>query len=79
MARMAAEFAFVNLFCYLCIMKQLLLSLSLVLLVACMTACRATRTITITATSVSPATSDTTHISAGVVEDYNGVIQKKSL
>lgn len=75
MARMAAEFAFVNLFCYLCIMKRYLYYLITVLLVACMTACRATRTITITATSVSPA-SDTTHISAGVVEDYNGVTQK---
>lgn len=73
---MAAEFAIVNYFCYLCIMKRYLFYLILVLLVACMTACRATRTITITATSVSPATSDTTHISAGVVEDYNGVTHK---
>lgn len=73
---MAAEFAFVNLFCYLCIMKRTLLHIILILLVACMTACRATRTITITATAVNPA-SDTTHISAGVIEDYNGVTQKK--
>lgn len=75
---MAANFANVNYFCYLCIMKRLLLLLILGLLVACMTACRATRTITITATSVSPA-SDTTHISAGVVEDYHGVTKNKSL
>ncbi len=73
--RMPPEFAFLNLFCYLCSMKRYLFYLTLVLLVACMTACRATRTITITATSVSPA-ADTTHISAGVVEDYNGVTQK---
>lgn len=72
---MAAEFAIVNYFCYLCIMKRYLFYLSLVLLVACMTACRATRTITITATSVSPA-SDTTHIGASVVEDYLGDAQK---
>lgn len=75
---MATDFANVNYFCYLCIMKRLLLVLSLVLLVVCMTACRATRTITITATSVSPA-SDTTHISAGVVEDYHGVTKNRSL
>lgn len=72
---MAAEFAIVNYFCYLCVMKRYLFYLTLVLLVACMTACRATRTITITATSVSPA-ADTTHISAGIVEDYHGVAQK---
>ena len=75
MVRTAAEFANVNYFCYLCSMKRYLFYLILVLLVACMTACRATRTITITATSVSPA-ADTTHISAGVVEDYNGVTHK---
>lgn len=75
MVRMACYFAYVNYFCYLCIMKRILFLLSLVLLVACMTACRATRTITITATSVNPA-SDTTHISAGVVEDYHGVANK---
>lgn len=71
---MGAEFAHVNYFCYLCIMKRKLLFLIMVVLVACMTACRATRTITITATAVDPK-SDTTHISAGVIEDYNGVVQ----
>ena len=76
MVRTGAEFANVNFFCYLCSMKRSLFLSILVLLVACMTACRATRTITITATSVSPATSDTTHISACVVEDYNGVAHK---
>lgn len=72
---MADEFAYVNYFCYLCSMKRSIFYLILVLLVACMTACRATRTITITATSVSPA-ADTTRISAGVVEDYKGDAQK---
>lgn len=72
---MGVEFANVNYFCYLCIMKRYLFYLIPVLLVACMTACRATRTITITATSVSPA-ADTTRISAGVVEDYKGDAQK---
>lgn len=71
---MAAKFAYVNYFCYLCIMKSKLLYLIMVVLVACMTACRATRTITITATAVDPK-SDTTHISAGVIEDYNGVVK----
>lgn len=45
------------------------------LLVACMTACRATRTISVTTTSVSPQ-SDTTKISADVVEDYFGAVNK---
>lgn len=76
MVRMAAAFANVNYFCYLCIMKRYLFYLIPALLIACMTACRATRTITITATAVNPA-SDTTHIRAGVIEDYNGVTQKK--
>lgn len=69
---MPAKFAFVNYFCYLCIMKRKLYYLIMGLLVACMTACRATRTITITATSVSPA-SDTMLICTDVVEDYHGV------
>ena len=74
MMRIPPEFAFVNYFCYLCSMKRYFFYITLVLLVACMTACRATRTITITATSVSPA-ADTTHISAGVVEDYKADAQ----
>lgn len=74
MVRIAGKFAYVNYFCYLCIMKRKLLFLIMVVLVACMTACRATRTITITATAVDPK-SDTTHISAGMIEDYNGKVQ----
>ena len=70
---MAAQFAHVNYFCYLCIMKRNLFII-MVVLVACMTACRATRTITITATAVDPKC-DTTRISAGVIEDYNGVVK----
>ena len=56
-------------------MKRYLFYLIPVLLVACLTACRATRTITITATSVNPA-SDTTHIGASIIEDYKGETQK---
>lgn len=69
---MAYKFAFVNLFCYLCIMNRIIIYCSCALMVACMTACRATRTITITATTVTQS-ADTTLIQAGVVEDYQGV------